>query len=135
MHTPVSLYSTYGIDLLWMIKENYFYQWWEKGSIHRWVNIFLQYIFISEKEQLQLEKRILPVFPWTMFYKIIELSSAIWWLFWVGDNAVINTESREKISMGRKLLINDSEIILIDPNIFQTFFSLKFISRGLKKSI
>lgn len=49
-----------------------------------------------------------------MFYKVIGLFNAIWWLFRVGENAVINTKSREEINMNYC-----SDVISIDPNIFQ----------------
>lgn len=70
---------------------------------------------MREKEQLRLEKRI---FPRNMFYKVIGLFNAIWWLFRVDENTVINTKSSEEINMNYC-----SEIILIDPNIFQPLSS------------
>ena len=64
--------------------------------------------------------KILPVFPIKVSYKVIGLSNAIWWLFRVGENSVINhRKKKKKINMGRKLLINYcSEIILILTIIF-----------------
>ena len=79
--------------------------------------------------------KILPVFPIKVSYKVIELSDAIWWLFRVGENSVINhrKKKKQKINMGRKLLMNYcSEIILIDHNIFQTFIVFNLLPYILK---
>lgn len=62
----------------------------EKVSILWRISIFLQYIFISEKkDNFNLKERFFQVF---LFYKVIGLSSATWWLFRVGENVLINTK-------------------------------------------
>lgn len=60
------------------------------------------------------------------------LSSAIWWLFRVGENTGIN--KKEKINMERKFLMNYcSEVIVVDFNIFQAFFSTVYCLRFKEK--
>lgn len=107
-------------------KEKIFLSMIRKDLIFWQINIFSSVCFhIRRKDNFNLKRRlVLPVFPVNVSYKVIGLSSAIWWLFRVDENSVIITERTEKTKMRRKLLMNYcSEIILIDPNIFQTFFS------------
>lgn len=79
--------------------------------------------------------KILPVFPIKVSYKVIGLSNAIWWLFRVGENSVINHRKKKKENKHGKKTSNKllfRNYFNLDHNIFQTFIVSNLLPYILK---